>query len=278
MLDPTAIRAGLAPDATLPVTIYCYDQVSSTMDLTRTALATLPPEALPVLITAEEQVAGRGRLGRRWIAPPGSALLFSLGLRPPPIVATTPATLIWLATVALLETIDTTTPLKAGLKWPNDVLVQTPTGWAKTAGILLEGSWDTGRLVWAIIGCGVNVSAAPELPATLYPATALTLAGAPMIDRLHLLHTLLRRYDFWFRQLQAGETERLWQTWRSRLITLGQMVTITTGNDVIHGEAVDVDRSGTLIVREPTGIIRMVESGDVGLIGQPDQSTDHSDG
>ncbi|MEF3273757.1 MAG: biotin--[acetyl-CoA-carboxylase] ligase [Chloroflexus sp.] len=269
MFDPVAIRSGLAPDASLPVTIYCYDQVSSTMDLARAAIATLPPTALPVLITAEEQTAGRGRLGRRWIAPPGSALLFSLGLRPPTIATTLPSTLIWLATVALIETIDATTPLQAGLKWPNDVLVYTPRGWAKTAGILLEGSWDNGRLDWAIIGCGINVSAAPDLSSTLYPATALGLAGAPAPDRLYLLQVLLQRYDFWFRQLQTGNAESLWRTWRERLITLGQTVAINTGRGMIHGEAVDVDRSGALIVREPNDVVRTIESGDVGLLSNP---------
>ncbi|MCS6888627.1 MAG: biotin--[acetyl-CoA-carboxylase] ligase [Chloroflexus sp.] len=267
MLDPDAIRAGLAPGATLPATIYCYDQVGSTMDLARTAIATLPPTALPVLIVAEEQTAGRGRLGRRWVAPPGSALLFSLGLRPPAIVTTTPTALIWLAAVALLETIEAETPLSAGLKWPNDVLVQTTNGWAKTAGILLEGGWDNGALAWAIIGCGINVSAAPDPPTTRYPATALTIAGAPAIDRLSLLQALLRRYDFWFRQLLAGDSDRLWQTWRSRLLTLGQIVTITTGSETIHGEAVDVTRSGALLVREPSGVVSAIESGDVGLLG-----------
>lgn len=267
MLDADAICAGLAPGATLPVTIHCYEQVGSTMDLARTAIATLPPSALPVLIVAEEQTAGRGRLGRRWVAPPGSALLFSLGLRPPAAVTTTPTALIWLAAVALLETIEAETPLRAGLKWPNDVLVQTPAGWAKTAGILLEGGWDNGTLAWAIIGCGINVSAAPDPQATLYPATALTIAGASDIDRLRLLQALLRRYDFWFRQLQAGDSDRLWEAWRSRLLTLGQMVTITTGSGTIHGTAVDVTRSGALLVREPSGAVSVVESGDVGLIG-----------
>lgn len=267
MLDPEAIRAGLAPDATLPLTIHCYEQVGSTMDLARTAIATLPPNALPVLIVAEEQTAGRGRLGRRWIAPPGSALLFSLGLRPPAAITDTPTALIWLAAVALLETIETETPLRAGLKWPNDVLVQTPNGWAKTAGILLEGGWDNGTLAWAIIGCGINVSAAPDPSATRYPATALTVAGAPHVDRLRLLQALLRRYDFWFRHLQTGDSYRLWQVWRSRLLTLGQIVTITTGSDTLSGEAVDVTHNGALMIRTASGAFRVVESGDVGLIG-----------
>lgn len=267
MLDPNAIRAGLPPSTTVPVTIYCYKQVGSTMDLARTAIATLPPNALPVLVVAEEQTAGRGRLGRRWVAPPGSALLFSLGLQPPVAATSIPTALIWLAAVALLETIEAETSLTAGLKWPNDVLVNTSAGWAKTAGILLEGGWDEGQLVWAIIGCGINISAAPDPQTTLYPTTALTLAGAPNIDRLRFLQALLRRYDFWLQRLYAGDSDSLWSTWRSHLLTLGQNVTINTGYGVINGEAIDVDRQGTLIVRGLHGNIHRIESGDVGLIG-----------
>jgi len=272
MLDPESIRAGLASEAMLPVTIYCYDQVGSTMDVARTAIQSLPPAALPVLVVAEEQTVGRGRLGRRWFAPPGSALLFSLGLYPPPIATTTPTALIWMAAVALLETIERETPLRVGLKWPNDVLVETATGWAKTAGILLEGGWDKNRLVWAIIGCGINISAAPDPQVTSYPATALAIAAATPIDRLRFLQALLQRYDYWFRQLQAGDSELLWQTWRKHLLTLGQMVQITTVTDSIFGEAIDVDRNGSLIVRDGSGSLRWIESGDVGIIG--DHSSD----
>ncbi len=267
MLDPIAIRAGLEADALLPQTIRCYDQVGSTMDLAREAIAALPPAALPVLIVAEEQTTGRGRQGRRWIAPAGSAILFSLGLRPPPAVSHLPATLVWLAAVSLIETITDTTPLQAVIKWPNDVLVNTPTGWRKTAGILLEGGWDSGTMAWAIIGCGINVSAAPDPATTRYPATSLVEAGASHLDRLHFLQALLRRYNHWFRLLHLGDTETLWQTWRRHLITLGQQVAITTASGVISGEAIDVDRTGTLLVREPNGVLRSIESGDVGLIG-----------
>lgn len=266
MIDPVAIRAGLEPGALVPITIYCYGRVGSTMDLAREAVQTLPPDALPVLIVADEQTAGRGRLGRRWVAPPGSALLFSLGLHPPAVATTMPVTLIWLATVALLETIEQETPLQAGLKWPNDVLVKTSTGWAKTAGILLEGGWDKNSLVWAIIGCGININAAPDPQITRYPATALAIAAETAIDRLRFLHMLMRRYDYWLRRLYSGESDQLWQTWRNRLLTLGQTVHIHAGNDLVYGTAIDVERNGSLIVREPGGTLRRLESGDVGLV------------
>jgi BirA family biotin operon repressor/biotin-[acetyl-CoA-carboxylase] ligase len=296
-LDPATILADLGA-TTLPRFVSCHTTVGSTMDLARELLSQLSDSQLPALVVADEQTAGRGRMGRPWVAPPGTALLASLAFRPVWLAPSQGVALVWLAAVALCEAVEDVTPLRPGLKWPNDLLVaaggesretaalaqlspdQTspPSAdrhprpappeavWAKAAGILLEVAVGQSGLETAVIGCGVNVSAAPPAGETRYPATSLAAASGGAVSRLALLRALLRRIDAWHVRLRAGDSEGLYTAWRSRLLTIGQQVRIETPGGPIEGLAEDVDRGGALLVREPTGVVHSVTAGDVGLL------------
>ena len=297
-LDPASIAAGLELRAT-PPTIRCHTTVSSTMDLARELLRTLDDRQLPALVVADEQTAGRGRMGRLWIAPPGSALLMSLAIRPTWLPPEQGVALVWMTAVALCEAVETITPLRPGLKWPNDLLVapvrsahvatkraaQVPdaptppaaphrdagatpheSAWAKAAGILLEVTSGTAGIEWAILGCGINLSASPPAEATSYPTTNLAAAVGVPVSRLALLQALLLRIDLWQRRLRAGERDALFAAWRARLLTIGRQVRVTTPHGLIEGLAVDVDRNGGLLVRDPTGTLHTITTGDVGLV------------
>jgi BirA family biotin operon repressor/biotin-[acetyl-CoA-carboxylase] ligase len=276
--DPTSIAADLHT-ATLPRTIHCYDAVESTMDVARQLLPTLGDERLPLLVTADVQTAGRGRLGRRWEAPPGTALLLSLALRPAWLSPERGVALVWMAAVALCEAVEAVAPVTAALKWPNDLLLPLRDAgqgatYAKAAGILLEVGTGSRGLEWAIIGCGVNVSAAPPAAATRYPATSLAAASGGPIARLALLRALLRRLDYWHGALMAGDGSQdeakplreLFTAWRGRLLTLGQAVRVETPGGPVEGLAEEVDGDGALLVRSATGAIQVVTAGDVGLL------------
>lgn len=296
-LDPAAIAAKLGTTA-LPRTVRCYHTVGSTMDVARELLAENDVH-LPLLVVADEQTAGRGRLGRRWQAEPGAALLLSLALRPSWLAPERAVALLWMTATALCEAVEELSPLRPVLKWPNDLLLpwghpawrihggsetkhqlpddpasssfasghsqpaQAGPRWRKAAGILLEVSANTHGIERAIIGCGINVSAAPPFTATRYPAVSLAEAGAPL-ERLALLRTLLRRLDAWHNRLVAGDEEALWRAWRARLITLGQEVRIETGSEPLVGLAEDVERGGALLVRDKRGALHQVAAGDVG--------------
>jgi BirA family transcriptional regulator, biotin operon repressor / biotin---[acetyl-CoA-carboxylase] ligase len=142
---------------------------------------------------AEEQTEGRGRLGRRWLSPPGVSLLFSLLLEPPVATARLPE-LTLVAGQACAEAIAHVTGLTPEIKLPNDILV----GGRKTAGILAEAR--EGRVV---LGIGVNVNVpVKELPQGIDPpATSLMLEAGRELDRAELLAELLdrleRAYDGW---------------------------------------------------------------------------------
>lgn len=264
-LNPTAIRAGVRIGA-LPRLIRCYGQVGSTMDLARELLSQATDADLPLLVTAEEQTAGRGRKGRRWEAPPGSALLLSLAMRPGWLPPDRAVALVWLAATALCEAVERTTSLGLGLKWPNDLLIaQAPGAYAKAAGILLETSYGKAGIEAAIIGCGVNISAAPPAGSTRYPATSLAAAGAE-VGRLELLLALLGRMDHWHQRLLSGDDGALHAAWRGRLLTLGQHVVVDTPAGRLHGLAEDVDRNGALLLRDASGVQHSISAGDVGLI------------
>jgi BirA family biotin operon repressor/biotin-[acetyl-CoA-carboxylase] ligase len=154
----------------------------------------LPPEAPEgALVAADEQTAGRGRLGRRWLAPPGTSLLCSLQLRPTVESARLPE-LTGVASRACADAIAALTGLEPELKFPNDVLV----GGRKVAGILAEAREER-----VVLGIGVNVNLPAErLPQEVdLPATSLLVETGRELDRAELLVELLerleRRYDAW---------------------------------------------------------------------------------
>ena len=167
-----------------------YEYVASTAS---TQLL-LPPEAPEgALVAADEQTAGRGRLGRRWLAPAGTSLLCSLQLRPA-IASERLPELTGVAANACAEAVAALTGLEPELKFPNDVLV----GGRKLAGVLAEA-----REKRVVLGIGVNVNVtAEELPQEVdRPATSLLVETGCELDRADLLAELLerleRRYDTW---------------------------------------------------------------------------------
>lgn len=278
MLTPEAVLRNL-PILALPRQVRCYARLNSTMDEARALVDQLPAEALPLLVLAEEQTAGRGRLGRPWSAPPGSALLFSLALRPHWLRPEHATSLVWAIGVGVCEGIAAATPLQPRLKWPNDVLLPavvpppgrndppTSTGpLAKIAGLLLEMGSMPGYVDWAILGCGLNVNAAPTAGSRLrYPASSLAAALGRPVLRLPVLRALLLRLDHWYGVLQRGNRDQLFAAWRGLLVTLGQQVTVETASGSLTGLAEDVDPTGALHIRDATGKLHTITTGDVGV-------------
>ena len=268
-ITPAAVQHNL-PAVVVGREVRCYAQVGSTNDLAREQARAGHAEGL--VLVADEQVAGRGRLGRGWAAPPGSSLLMSVLLRPTWLGTADAFALTMLAGVALCDAIEQATPLHAALKWPNDLLLpaQAPSGpeLRKAAGILSEIELSDGSVAWVIIGIGVNVNWAPsgivdgrDLGEV---ATSVGAAlGAP-VERLALLRALLEQLDRRYTRLREGRSDELFTAWRARLATLGQAVTIQLSQGTLAGIAEDVDPSGALRVRDSEGIVHTVLAGDVG--------------
>ena len=253
--------------------ILHYDEVTSTSDLAR-QLA-LEGELEGLVITAEHQTSGRGRMGRNWLAPPRTSVLLSVLLRPP-LPADAASSVVQMAALAtasvLRETVASTAPPPLpdiALKWPNDVLLKG----RKCAGILVETSIEGERLDFAILGLGINANFSMiEYPELLPFATTLADELGHAVDRPELEQALLTKLDYYYARLRAGKAEQLaiFEEWRSQLGTLGQEVRIGTPSGIEEGVAVDVDTDGALLLRRGEDLIRLY-SGEVTVLGGTEQ-------
>ena len=233
--------------------IYLFQQIGSTNDHAKQLAEGGAPEGL--LVLAEEQTAGRGRMNRRWLTPPGTALALSLILRPTLPAGQWPR-LIMLAGVAACEALEQTAGVTAQLKWPNDILLSGK----KAGGILVEGAFSGEALDYAVLGLGLNVSWSPE--AVDFPATNVQAECGQIVDRVRLLRALLTRLEAWGAGLTAPA---LFEAWRARLLWLGEPIVIHAPEGELQGYAENVDEDGALRVRLASGEMRRVLAGDVQL-------------
>lgn len=255
-LDAGALRAALGERWTRVVVV---DETASTnADLLADTSA--PDRAV---LVAEHQVAGRGRLDRSWVSPPGAGLTFSVLLRPPvPLLHW--GWLPLLAGVAVHEAVGAVSGVRVALKWPNDLLAgagANPAVFGKVAGILAQTSGTA-----VVVGIGVNVSTArADLP--VESATSLALCGAAEVDRQELLAAILTRLDARYGQwaLAEGDAEvcGLAAAYRDACATIGQVVAVAaTNGSVTRGIAVAVDSAGRLRVAVD-GTVQAIGAGDV---------------
>jgi BirA family biotin operon repressor/biotin-[acetyl-CoA-carboxylase] ligase len=242
------------PSGRLAGPLRAYRSAGSTQALARRWAETGAPEGAVVL--ADHQTEGRGRRGRRWTAPPGAALLFSVVLRPPVPVARWPEIPLT-AGCAVAEAVEDVTRLTVGLKWPNDVLV----GGRKVAGILAEGVAGASPIV--VLGIGVNVAQRGDdwPPELADRARSLAELGAA-VTRERLLTATLARLGAWYETLLDAGFEPVRAAWRRRGL-LGERV-LVAGAEVT---AVDLAAGGQLVVRRDDGrTVLLVGGEDVGAV------------
>jgi BirA family transcriptional regulator, biotin operon repressor / biotin---[acetyl-CoA-carboxylase] ligase len=198
------------------------------------------------LVTADEQESGRGRQGRVWSAPPGTAVLMSLILRD---LDERHALLPLVAAVAVCEACEGARPVTPAVKWPNDVWIDGK----KVSGILIEGRPQAG---WAVLGVGVNVTtdAFPDDLAEI--ATSLRLAGVETTPA-QVLDALLASLNEW---LDAPHDAVL-AAWRERDALKGERVRWSGGEGVAAG----IDDSGALLVETDDGRVTL-DAGEVHLL------------
>jgi BirA family transcriptional regulator, biotin operon repressor / biotin---[acetyl-CoA-carboxylase] ligase len=213
-------------------------------DSTNERAKALAAEGAPdgTLVTADEQTAGRGRQGRVWTAPPGSAVLMSLVLRD---LDETHELLPLAAAVAVCQAV----PVEAAIKWPNDVWVER----RKLAGILVEGRPQEG---WAVLGLGLNVTTDDFPPELAETATSLRLSGVETAGE-QVLEDLVRSLTEW---LDAPRHEVL-AAWRARDALKGERVRWSGG----EGTADGIDDSGALLVETRNGPVTL-DAGEVHLL------------
>ena len=213
-----------------------------------------------VVVFAEAQTKGRGRLGRKWSSPARKGLWFSVLLRPPLSLQETTQLTIAAAT-ALSRAIRTETGVLPQIKWPNDILVRG----RKVAGILTEMSAELEKVKHVIVGIGVDANlTAGDFSADLRKiATSLKLESGETVDRPALAAAILRELDRDYARVCAGKFTALADEWEAQCVTLGSNVTIHLGDRTIRGRAESLDDEGTLLVRTQHGRLERIVGGDV---------------
>ncbi|AGN02634.1 biotin--acetyl-CoA-carboxylase ligase [Salinarchaeum sp. Harcht-Bsk1] len=264
-----AIQFGL--DA--PFTIEFHEETGSTNDLARERAA---DGAEDLVIVAEEQTGGRGRLDREWASPSGGIWL-SILVRPDRPPATIP--LFTLAAAVAITTAVRESGVDAGIKWPNDVLVSErqrandgssgeqsesdgvpvspdPDGEeAKLAGVLTEMEGEADRVEWLVVGMGINANLdADRLPDG---STSLRTELGEDVNRRLFVQRVLETFDD-----LRNDPDRILERWRADALTLGREVRVETASgDTVVGTAVDVEHPGTLLVETEDGVER-IHAGD----------------
>jgi BirA family biotin operon repressor/biotin-[acetyl-CoA-carboxylase] ligase len=279
-LSAAAIAASLTTRRLGRPALFCAE-TGSTNDVAHQQAAAGAAEGL--LVVADAQTAGRGRLTRTWWSPAGCNLYLSLLLRPP-LPPGRAGQLTMCLGLAAAEAIEALTGLRPALKWPNDLLLHG----RKLGGMLTELRLDGERLEYAVLGLGVNVNVefdgGPETdnrrPMTddrsetggersdiirhrslANTAISLSMALGRPVARLPLLAGLLARAEAWYERLLAGESPHL--AWAARLNTLARPVRVLTPHSVLEGTAVGVTPEGALLLCDAAGQLQTIWAGDV---------------
>jgi len=257
IITPEMITENLGTRLIGSKVIY-YPSLASTMDKAREAA--LGGAAEGTVVIADEQTAGRGRINRAWLSPKGSV---ALSLIIYPEVKNLPY-LIMLASLSVLHCIKKATGLEAGIKWPNDVLINGK----KVCGILVETSAQKKNKVYSLIGIGLNVNVkTPDIPEISAIATSLSYEMKLEVSRLKIIRGLLRELDRFY--LTLPDAAPIFEEWRDNLVTLGREIKVTSGGSVVGGMAEAVAGDGSLMLRDREGKLTRIIAGDVSLRDSP---------
>jgi len=260
---PDALSAEAIRLAAGSVSVLADVVVLGTVDSPQTEAHRLAAAGAPhgTLVAAEEQTAGRGRLGRFWLSPAGKGIWMSLIIRPPITVREAPQ-MTMAAAVALARTLRRETGADIGIKWPNDLLAGDG---RKLCGILVESVGEDERVRHMAVGVGIDchLEEAAYPPELAGKATSLLMATGRRVDRNALAGAFLREFDAMYRLYLAEGFPPIRMLWESLSVTVGRRIRHRSASGGTEGTAERLDERGGLVVRTDAGERVTLVAGDI---------------
>jgi BirA family biotin operon repressor/biotin-[acetyl-CoA-carboxylase] ligase len=253
------IQLGLKTE-TLGRYIHFEEEVTSTQKIAHKLAYEGAKEG--TIVVAEQQIAGRGRMDRKWFSPKGTGIWMSLILRPPIPPQKAPQ-LTLLTAVAIAQAIQEVTGIVPDIKWPNDILVNGK----KCVGILTELQADPDRIHSVIIGIGINVNQElehfPEDIRTI--ATSLSIEKGEKIKRVELIQEVLLKLETLYRQYLQHGFLPIKLLWEGYAVSIGKEITARTLTGTIQGLALGITEEGVLMLKDADGVVHYIHSADIEL-------------
>jgi len=234
--------------------IYIFDNLDSTNN--RAKKMAENGERHGSVIIAEEQINGKGRLGRSWYSPPGEGLWFSIILRPDFLPIKAPLITI-ISSLAIWNVLNKYeyNPL---IKWPNDILINGK----KIAGILSELNGEMGKINYIIVGMGINCNQKIFPDYLSNKATSLFIERGGKINRINLIRDILFYFDKYYLILENDNIHDIINEWKSHLNIINKRVELKSNNKIYRGMAVNVSDYGALILKDDKGKLHNFWAGD----------------
>lgn len=216
------------------------------------------------IVLTEHQIAGRGRMGRKWFSPPGVGIYMSVVLRPKLPPQKVPQ-LTMMAAVATCEGLQYATELPIKLKWPNDIMIHN----RKVGGILVEGQACADMLAFAVLGVGINVNTPREAfpPDIRELASSLAIEAGRKFSRVDVLIALLTTLEDWYEMLRDGKLDLIRERFADLHVARGHLVVVQAGVQHWQGYVEGITPEGALVLKQldgeyaiiPTGVVRIVD-------------------
>ena len=227
--------------------IHFFDKIESTQDCALSMAQNDSHSMHGTVIIAEEQSAGRGRMGKKWISPKGG-LWMSIILQPR--FASRKISLIqFIGALAVGDSILEMTGIVCTHKWPNDILIQGK----KVCGILVDANFEGDKSGTVVVGIGLNANFTTQ---ELF--NSATLEGCSDVTRL-----IIEKLEHYYLLLEDGKTGEIIESWKRGSEIFGQRVTVKDGNNVFNGRALDLDDSGALLITLADGSVKKILFGEV---------------
>ncbi|MHC2994543.1 MAG: biotin--[acetyl-CoA-carboxylase] ligase [Candidatus Atribacteria bacterium] len=259
LLLPQEIQSGLSTNY-IGQKIYYFTELESTNIMAKEKVSHKEEEINEgTVIIAERQSAGKGRLGRKWFSPTGGIWL-SIILYPQLSPSYIPRITLMTA-VAVVKAIERCAQIKGQIKWPNDILINEK----KVCGILTEMSVELDLINWVVVGIGINVDIKKqEFPEDIREkTTSLKEALRKEISRVRLVQIFLKEFERYYELLKKREISLILKEWKSYSHTLGKKIKINIGENIVTGEAIDVNEKGELILKKKGGELIEIISGTI---------------